>query len=319
MDNRITKKRLSQLLSYDLWKIIALIVAGIFVWSLLFTTLGARLSEGQQLNIYAYNVKVTEQGQMDDLIDVEKDNGEYYSYEVYATRFYSLGDFSASNTTVSQQITAWSSVGQLDVMFISDTGKEIKSTDKDGKETFASLFDRYSYYFYDLDKLVTDAISYCKLNGNMTDDGTFDEDAIINFFNVRKKSDNFYRHGMIKAEQEIDRFEKIRDNAFTLRAWLNNPELSSIWKISEFENGDEKVTMKTGIKLDDLDALCGSNPTTGKKLANLCTMGGTSETGEGATVGKVVLSVFNNSSYQADLVYESLAFLVKTVKTYTSL
>ena len=54
MDARITKKRLSQMLSYDWIKIIACIVAGIFLWSLIFTTTAARLNPAQTFTVYAY-------------------------------------------------------------------------------------------------------------------------------------------------------------------------------------------------------------------------------------------------------------------------
>ncbi len=54
MDARITKKRLSQMLSYDWIKIIACIVAGIFLWSLIFTTTAARLNPAQTFTAYAY-------------------------------------------------------------------------------------------------------------------------------------------------------------------------------------------------------------------------------------------------------------------------
>lgn len=318
MDSRITKNRLKQLLSYDLWKIIAIIIAGIFVWSLLFTTLGARLSEGEMLNIYAYNVHVSEDS-VNGLLDTEADNGKYYSYEVRETKFYDFGAYSSTNTTIAQQFAAWTSVGQLDVMFISDKGDEIKSKDADGNEQTSSLYDNYSYYFYDLNTLCDDAFNYCKRHGNMKDDGTFDEDAITTFFEARMKNDNFYRHGMVNAAQEIDRFKKIRDNATILQGWLNDPALASVWRVSEFEDKSGKITWKTGVKLDELESICGANTETGKKLSQLCSTGETDESGSGAIVGKVVLSVFNNSAHQEDLVYESLAFLVKTIKTYTSL
>lgn len=54
MDARITKKRLGQMLSYDWIKIIACIVAGIVLWSLIFTTTATRLNPAQTYTVYAY-------------------------------------------------------------------------------------------------------------------------------------------------------------------------------------------------------------------------------------------------------------------------
>lgn len=313
MDNKITKKRLSQLLSYDLWKILAIIIAAIFVWSLLFTTLGPRLSEGQMLNIYSYNVTVTS-AEMNDLIDTEKDNGAYYSYEVYQTKFYDFGKYNSSDTTVTQQFTAWSSVGQLDAIFISD-GDDITTTDEEGNEIHLSLFDRYAYYFIDLNQLASSALSYCKLSGGFSENGTYNAETIRNYFTLRKQSDNFYRHGLINAEQEIARFEKIWQNAAVLKSMLEDDSLSSVWRIYKDEEGKE---YNLGIKLGELQKIKGANVQTGKSFSTLCSLGNKDEEGN-ATAEGIVLSIFNNAVHQEDLMYESLAFLVKTLKTYTSI
>lgn len=52
MDIRVTKKRLNDHLSYDWWKYIAILIACIFFWSLVFTMASPRLADGKKMEIY---------------------------------------------------------------------------------------------------------------------------------------------------------------------------------------------------------------------------------------------------------------------------
>ena len=320
MNNKITKKRLGQLLSYDFWAIIALIVAGVVVWSLLFTMFGDSLSEGQKMNVYAYNVNINE-NEVYDLLKTYDEN-PYFSYEIRESSFYNFGGYSSSNTIVSQQFTAWSSVGQLDLIFIS-SDKTIKSgTDAFGEVVYESLASRFAYSFYDLDAMITDALDYCKTYGGYSDDGTVTSWAAESFFRERKKHDNFYRHGLIKPEQEVDRFRLIWKTAKKMQALRQNEEID-IWYVEEVAepqdtNGEYSFTTKTyGIDLGKLGAL-GGNTETGKKPFELCTVGKTDANGNSVADG-AVLAAFNNRKYQPDLVYESLAFILEVIETYSDL
>ena len=54
MDAKITKKRLGHLLSYDWVKMIAVVLAAILVWSLIFTTSATRITSTQRFVVYNY-------------------------------------------------------------------------------------------------------------------------------------------------------------------------------------------------------------------------------------------------------------------------
>lgn len=54
MDAKITKKRLGHLLSYDWIKMIAVVLAAIFVWSLIFTVSATRITSTQRFVVYNY-------------------------------------------------------------------------------------------------------------------------------------------------------------------------------------------------------------------------------------------------------------------------
>lgn len=312
MDNRITKKRLKQLLSYDLFKLIVFIVIGIIIWSLLFTMLGDSLDEGQSLNVYAYNVNVYGE-ELDTLLEGE--NSDYRSYDVMETSFYSFGAYNASDTAVAQQFTAWSSVGQLDLMFISSANDLVnKTTGEDGKEieTKYSLSSQYSAYFYVLDEFVSDAIEYCKAYGGYGEDGTADTAKAESYFYKRKKGDNFLRHGMISAEQEVERFAKIWQYANKMK-YLLESELD-IWYTEKDADGKE---YRLGIDMGKLYKQ-GANPTTKKSAANVCSYSTKNVEEGGSTADGVALCAFNNSAHQSDLVYESLGFIVSVIENYSA-
>ena len=54
MDAKITKERLSRMLSYDWLKIVGIIVAAILFWSLVFTTTATRITPAQQFTAINY-------------------------------------------------------------------------------------------------------------------------------------------------------------------------------------------------------------------------------------------------------------------------
>ena len=318
MDNKITKKRLGQLLSYDLWKIILIIVAGIFFWSLLFTMFGDSLSEGQSLNVYAYNVTVNTD-EVYDLLDRER-GGKFMSYEIHETKYYNFGTYSSTDTTMGQQFTAWSSVGQLDIFLVSGE-KDLEGGS--GEDALISLADRYAYTFYGLKSITDDAIDYCIRNGGYTADGTVTSGVAENFFLTRKKKDNFYRHGLITPSQEVERFEKIWYAANKMKGWLEDESLD-IWYKAEVVIGRDKdgnettETLVMGIDLGLLGKL-GGNSSTGKKPFELCTYKGKTDESGNTVADGVVLAVFNNKQHQPDLVYESLAFVVSVIERYSDL
>ena len=79
MDNKITKRRLSNMLSYDWIFILVVVVVACVAWSLIYTMAGVRLSAGQTFNIqYYYTVSASKSGELAD--DLEEKN--VFSYDV---------------------------------------------------------------------------------------------------------------------------------------------------------------------------------------------------------------------------------------------
>ena len=79
MDNRITKKRLSEYLSYEWILILVIAIAGIIVWELAYTIASVKLTSGQHFKYYYdYTVSSSGQAQLHALFDKH----DTFSYDV---------------------------------------------------------------------------------------------------------------------------------------------------------------------------------------------------------------------------------------------
>ena len=108
MDIKIKSSRLKNLLSYDWVKIVLSIVAGVVVWSLLFTTLGTRATVGEQFvfNVYG-NVYTRESTKNNDILNDLKAKG-YFSYDVLslsAETVSGAGQYSWMEAYYGQEVT----------------------------------------------------------------------------------------------------------------------------------------------------------------------------------------------------------------------
>ncbi|MGN1053602.1 MAG: hypothetical protein ACI4SH_09470, partial [Candidatus Scatosoma sp.] len=115
MDARITKKRLGQMLSYDWIKIIACIVAGIVLWSLIFTTTATRLNPAQTFTVYAY-MGTAPTDKFSAKISSKTALAEKFSYDVIET---SIVDLTTAGEQAYTLLEARSSVQEGNAAFVS--------------------------------------------------------------------------------------------------------------------------------------------------------------------------------------------------------
>ena len=116
MDNRITGKRLSNVLSYDWFKIIIIIAAVALVWSLAFTMGAPRATTGQTFGFFVYSDFQCAKRESDVLQDAK--NKGAFSYDVL--------DFNTRSLTkdyYATVMTASTSVQEGDVFIMSDVGQ----------------------------------------------------------------------------------------------------------------------------------------------------------------------------------------------------
>lgn len=202
MDNKLTKKRLSDYLSYEWIMMIIVIVAAIVLWELVYSVSAVRLTSGQQFKYYYdENVVAGSNGALFDLIC--DDSGEQtFGYDVLSVSYEQL---SSQYNVLSVRL----SVYEGDAIFTDGT------VDEKGSSRLKKLVDGNSIYTYE--RLEQDGINYlstflkdeyASLNyeerkEKVYDYENLDESKIEARFLERMKGDNRFRKEEEKAAGKV--------------------------------------------------------------------------------------------------------------------
>lgn len=157
MDAKITKQRLSRLLSYDWIKIIGIAVAVIVLWSLVFTMTATRITPAQQFTVFNHYANVSlDYGSFYDNYNSAIAKG-VFSYEVLEADVIDLTTAGENRYTMCD--TRFTT-GQGDMMYvpnITDTELAAEEIQMTYVESFIS---RYMPYIISWDEYMTDAREY---------------------------------------------------------------------------------------------------------------------------------------------------------------
>ena len=339
MDNKITKSRLGNFLSYE-WILIAIVVAvAIFVWEFAYTVGAVRLTTGQQYKFY-FDEKISTTGanKLYNLILQE----DVLSYDVLS--------FESENLTSDYNVLSVRLSVQEGDIIITDTIKP-KEEDKDQSIRAKTIIDNsYGSSYTKLlneaktylrDNFLSDAKKTSDENANLdlaTDYVNLDEAKIAQHFRTRMKKDNRFRKEtqiLNGIELEKGRIEnlcrQVKDFEKLLSFKDSNPEL--FFRYTKYqqsydlsEEDDVKYKNNYQILLDseknagrendvyglNVGALKDSNPESGEAKVN------PSEyfklTGE-STADNVVILVFDFCKHQYDLHYETISVINAVVKS----
>ncbi len=227
MDAKITKLRLSRMLSYDWFKIVLSAAALIVVWVLIFTMTATRIMPSQKFTVMNYVGNVALQdGEFFDKNNAAYKNG-VFSYEVIE---YSVEDLSANANMAGQVLQARTAVNEGDVIFAADeydtgdiTVKEVVDGDETQYEytfgdTYLQNFLQTCFYsVYDvnvyLDEMRAFVGQYYE-GGDYVTPSALNEQKIKDDFNARTKKDKRFRKAAARAQGEKDevvRIEKYRE------------------------------------------------------------------------------------------------------------
>ncbi|MBQ8658125.1 MAG: hypothetical protein IJ506_03240 [Clostridia bacterium] len=241
MDARITKKRLSQLLSYDWLKIIGFVVVAIIVWSLIFTMTATRITAAQQFTVMNYKGSTLTGKFSERYYQTFKDG--VFSHEVIelTTVDTTTGGDDMVNTLLDTRLQT----DEGDLLFAAHAKNPSASYTVEGSDekqyyTYLETFLR-GYYIYALsleDTLdaegnvaqkgfITRMTEY--VNGYYGGDyqtGELDKEKVEKDFKKRiKKNDDkrFQSDGEIKKgiEKEYERLEKYRDGLIKFLSYLD--------------------------------------------------------------------------------------------------
>ena len=222
MDAKITKQRLAHLLSYDWIKIIAVCVAAIIVWTLVFSITATRITPAQQFSVISYYCN---NPLSDDFTDAYNSalygNKKVFSYEVIEGNVHDLTVAGDDWPTI---LEARFTVEEGDVLLVPD----IPDTTVAGQDPITGEAVTYSYLetflmrgylarAYKLEEYFSSLETF--LNGYYGGDyenGTLDENKAEAEFRARIERNNdkrFKKEAQIKqgVRDEIARIQKYRD------------------------------------------------------------------------------------------------------------
>jgi hypothetical protein len=325
MDNKITKKRLSEFIQYEWIKILALALCVCLVWRLVFISIGAvgnRLTIGQQFNIY-YSSDID--GNC--LTSAQADFGLNSGVLSYEVQEFSVSQLDSSYT--STQLTAWLSEGFGDLMICSN-----KTTENKKVSFFEDLIDNYGANT-DFDTLYQDAYAYAEtfmIDKTASDPlslENIDDNKVKSAFTKRLSDDNRFKTAEQKVageKKEKARIEKHFYNVKALKKILAQDIFVEYVKYSAtYLNGNQQI--KDRLK-DEYEAELNKDNPAKKYAIDFSkipqTEGKSSISKYGVLYGETeknsaVLTVFDSKKFQPDLQYETLSVIVEIIKNTTNI
>ncbi len=333
MDNRLTKKRLSDYLSYEWILMIVVVVVAILGWELVYTMSAVRLTSGQEFKYYYdEDINAAAEKEFHNLI-VGGDGDETFSYDVLEKTYESLN---SKYNVLSVRL----SVYEGDAIFTDS------NEDENGASRFKSIVDGNSVYTYD--RLFSDGVKYLSAflkaefssvsyeeSVNLVYDyNNLDEEKIEARFSERMKGDNRFRSEEQKAEgkelekgrikklclemkkfgylleygKENDLFNTYTKYEYTL-ANASESDKEFYQKVFDREKEEGRENAAYGLKMDKL--------TGGKNVSEYVRVSG-KDSAEGVTL--VLFDFYNAKEAKLyDLQFETVSFVNKIVEEFSDI
>ncbi len=220
MDAKITKQRLTRMLSYDWVKIVLIAAAAIFFWSLVLTTTATRITPAQNFYVFNHQSNLTFRDKFYTHLDQQFSAGTF-SYEILEM---AQGDMVAAGEHADTVLQARVSTSEGDVMFVADIPdpKFIEKNEETGesvaKYTYVESFIGTYYY------------SLYEFNG---ENGYFAQ--MEKFLNGYYGGD--YKTGVLDEEKVKSDFrarvERTKDKRFKKQSQIEQGEL---WEVERIKN-----------------------------------------------------------------------------------
>ncbi len=304
MDNKINRKRLSNFLSYEWILMLISVFAAILAFELIYTVSATRVTTGQYFKYYLDKNLSSDVADFYIALGYEPGkNGKTFSYEIL--------DLGMESVVFSDEVlTARLSVQEGDVIFSDVTEEE------DGSSRAKTLIDNYP--LMSLDELLASAKEYI---AGFKEGGALSDDLIIRHFNERMKKDNRFRTEEQRAEgrlleigriqklaKDVEDFEKIfaagNEGLFFnytkyAQTLALNPESEDAQILYDREIAAGRENAKYGIRLSALTYEGTDKKDVSRFFQKVDT--GTAE--------DVIVMVFDFTSYQPDLQFETISFI----------
>ena len=317
MDNKITKGRFSDFLSYEWILMIVISIAAIIVWEFAYTVGAVRLTVGQEFKYY-FDESISSATSNDFYELVAKDT---FSYDVIELDYEALmSDYNVLSVRLSIQ--------EGDVLVTDCKEPEEGATGSAALVRAKSAVDNYEYHIYCLDTLLSDAKEYLR---QFLKDGVAGEDAELTYSNLdegkidavfreRMKKDNRFRKKMATGyELERERIERLTKEVSDFQKFLNTAPEEAFFRYTKYEqsltyadNDTDKTSYQNAMQ-KEIDEKR-ENARYGINAAGLKGGEGKHNPSEffkmkdSDTAENVVLMAFNFKEYQPHLQYEVISF-----------
>lgn len=234
MDAKITKERLSRMLSYDWLKIVGAAVAAIILWTLVFTVSATRITPSQQFTAISYFGNVSTMNTKLGKSMTDAYAKDVFSYEVLEISEVDVGGNKEYGSTLMETRMATS---EGDVVFTSMLTAGDYGFDMDGETVYDTYLQRlvrtYGYALMNLDpenedgffKRMERYVSH--YYGGDYKTGTMDETTVRVDFMARiekNKDKRFKKSAEIEqgVKDEMERIEKYRDALVEFYGYLDS-------------------------------------------------------------------------------------------------
>ncbi|MBO4323313.1 MAG: hypothetical protein J5836_01480 [Clostridia bacterium] len=321
MDIKITKSRLSNLFTYEWVRLLAITVVIIVLWSIMYTSFAARLSVGQKFFLITYEGVYTKtQSVADELATGAADGGNVLSYDV--REFTELNVVTVGENTAHKVLTTRLEGGDGDILIIGNGDREYDPSDRSTLTEYQSLINNGR--LISINDLLESARRYTVDSGFIveTDDGyAVNEEKIKRYFkDERRTSSRNYRRTYVTAaeiekgaQDEVKRIETVYLNYKSVSAAIEEAKANErdflSYKKKAIVRGDDIITGEEEAYGIDLGKLNAKSKNDIKDLWYVSGEGGASATG-------MVMAVFEFSTVQPDLQYESLSVMEYIIRKY---
>lgn len=214
MDAKITKQRISRMLSYDWLKIIGLALAVILGWMFIFTVTATPVLPSQQFTIFSYycNAPITDiyRARQEGMIA-----SQVFSHEVLEIKTYDLSEQPSMAHTLLQTRL---STNEGDLLFVPKSTDYTVSVVEDEKKKYPltyveTAFASYSPQLFELETYFANMSAW--LDGwydGGHQSGTLNEEKIQSDFiaKVTKNKDKRYKSAKAKQEGAVQEVERVR-------------------------------------------------------------------------------------------------------------
>ena len=325
MDAKITKERLSRMLSYDWLKIVGAILVAILVWSLVFSVSATRIIPSQQFSVINYfgNVGISNTDFTKTLNSAF--TKDVFSHEVIELTQVDVGGNAEYGATLMETRMATS---EGDVVFVPNVTNEDLDYEFNGEKVYdtylQNLVRAYSYHLMNLD--LEDEEGFFNrmeryLNHYFGDyrTGEINQETVRQDFlkRIKKNKDKRYKKDA-EIEQgvldEIDRLEKYRNALIEFYGYLDSG-LVQIEKttVTDYDNGDLWVEGYFSINI------C-PNRDTMSKLKDIVAYLTTVESEEGETqnvlcADNMHVALLTFEDVEDGFEYESLLYVNHVIRT----